>query len=232
MKLSHIQFKVEDLHCAVKDFERLGFTVEYGKEPKKATNAFIWFGQDAFFEIITMPKMAEKLAYPLGILFGKGMRLRWKKYADIKGGIADIGIEGKNPIQASMKNMKHIRAFLIKEGIPCSRIMTESRKAPNKPKTRFSFFVPDNPNLPLVTSAYSVMQKPQEIHHENGITGIKWVKVQCNNKVKMEFQKMLGKEKRIKFVEGKEFNICSVCFKGAKQTLDEAYLHGLMVEYE
>ena len=70
MKFSHIQFKVNELHHAVTDFRKLGFVVEYGKNPKQATNAFIWFGQGAFFEIITMPKTAEKLAYPLGILYG------------------------------------------------------------------------------------------------------------------------------------------------------------------
>lgn len=232
MKFSHIQFKVNELHRAVTDFRKLGFVVEYGKEPKQATNAFIWFGQGAFFEIITMPKIAEKLAYPLGILYGKGMRLRWQKYANLKGGIADIGIEGKTPQRASMYYLKQIRDHYQKAGISCSKIMTESRKAPDKPRTQFSFFVPDNPNLPLVTSTYSVMQKPMESHHENGITGIKWVKVQCNSQEKLQFQKMLGDETHIKFVEGEEFKLCSICFEGAKEILDEAYLHGLIVEYE
>ena len=49
MKFSHIQFKVNELHHAVTDFRKLGFVVEYGKNPKQATNAFIWFGQGAFF---------------------------------------------------------------------------------------------------------------------------------------------------------------------------------------
>ena len=42
MKFSHIQFKVNELHHAVTDFRKLGVVVEYGKNPKQATNAFIW----------------------------------------------------------------------------------------------------------------------------------------------------------------------------------------------
>ena len=49
LEISHLIYKVKDLTDAVKKFNDLGFTVEYGDEKK--TNAVIYFSDRTYIEI-------------------------------------------------------------------------------------------------------------------------------------------------------------------------------------
>jgi hypothetical protein len=50
-RISHVLYRVSDLHQAVEKLRDAGFIVEYGTEPEKAYNALIWFEQGCFVEI-------------------------------------------------------------------------------------------------------------------------------------------------------------------------------------
>ena len=56
MQLSHILYKVKDLHEAVTDFTNMGFTVTYGAEPNRAFNALIWFDEGPFIELFEIKR--------------------------------------------------------------------------------------------------------------------------------------------------------------------------------
>ena len=54
LKLHHVVIKVDDLETAIKDFEKLEFTVTYEGEPESAQNALIFFHDGKFIELAYM----------------------------------------------------------------------------------------------------------------------------------------------------------------------------------
>ena len=230
MKLSHVQIKVADINKAAEDFRKLGFEVEMGR--KNGTNAFIFFGTGAFIELFSMSPTTEKMAVLLGLYRGKGMRARWEKWSCQSEMLLDFAIEGKTPERASLKNFDRCREEIIRKGIPCSKTIVGSRKPPDKPKTKFGFFAPNNPELPFVVSAYTVNQKPTHSRHKNGVRCIKWLKVECTPEHEKMIRSLVGNDRQIRFVYGKKTRPVSLCFEGVKECLDPLFLHGLTVEYE
>jgi hypothetical protein len=51
--IGHVLIKVDNLHQAVKDFEQIGFHVTYGSDPKKSSNAMIYFRDGSFLELFS-----------------------------------------------------------------------------------------------------------------------------------------------------------------------------------
>lgn len=231
MKLSHIQLKVRDIHKAVEDYRKLGFNVDWGRDPKKSTNAFIWFGKDVFIEIFSMEPTIEKMAQILGFFYGKGMKSRWKKWSCREEKLIDFALEGKTAEKAALDNLSDRREEIIRSGINCSKILTGTRKPPDKKVTKFGFFAPEIEELPFMVSAYTVNQKPVESNHPNGASRIKWMKVQCRKEHEKIMKSLVGNDKQVILVSGDKTMPCSICFEGIKNPLNVELLHGLKVEY-
>ena len=71
-RLSHIQIKVKSIEQGINDFEKLGFTVERGG--RNSRNAFIWFEQGAFIELLEMHNCDKIFGYFFGMIYGKAMK--------------------------------------------------------------------------------------------------------------------------------------------------------------
>src|SRR5262249_54346468 len=51
LRCSHVLCTVDDIARAVADYTELGFTVEWGSDPRQAHNALIWFAEGPFIEL-------------------------------------------------------------------------------------------------------------------------------------------------------------------------------------
>ncbi|WP_242976856.1 VOC family protein [Lacrimispora celerecrescens] len=80
MKTSHIVYKVDDLHQAVKEYKEKGFVVEYGTK-KNPYNAIIYFSEGPYLELLAstgMPKIIKRIV----CLFGKSRLADRLNYSD------------------------------------------------------------------------------------------------------------------------------------------------------
>lgn len=90
-RLSHIQIKVKSIEQGISDFKELGFTVERGG--RRSRNAFIWFGEGTFIELLEMHKSDKIFSCFFGLIYGKAMKERWKKWCQDCEGLIDFAIE-------------------------------------------------------------------------------------------------------------------------------------------
>ena len=70
LKCSHILCKVNNISNLFRDYEALGFSVEWGSAPERAHNALLWFKEGPFIEFLQMPKPVTYLSLPLGLVYG------------------------------------------------------------------------------------------------------------------------------------------------------------------
>src|SRR5205085_5346420 len=73
LRCSHVLCTVDDLGQAVQDFTDLGFTVEWGSDPRRAHNALIWFPEGPFIELAHFP---ESIDTPADAALGERLA-RW-----------------------------------------------------------------------------------------------------------------------------------------------------------
>lgn len=171
MRLSHILYKVDDLDQAVREFTELGFTVVYGSDPKKATNALIWFEEGPFLELFTMnvnPIIYNIISFVLRLLGKKSLLKRVELYQTSPVGFCDVSIETDD------RNLDKDVQFLLDRGYTCDRMNSKRTNHKGK-KLNWQLAVTPHTNIPFLMSAYNIKQHPEKITHRNGALSIKEV---------------------------------------------------------
>jgi hypothetical protein len=86
MQISHVLYRVDDLHKAVKSMENAGFIVEYGTKPEKAYNAIIWFEEGIFIELFKNSELASWVKCIMKLFGYESILKRIKKWEEIETG--------------------------------------------------------------------------------------------------------------------------------------------------
>jgi len=76
-KIGHLQYKVKNLAQAMEAFKQLGFEIERGGE--KSKNAFIWFNEGPYIELIEMNRTLMPFAYIFRWIYGRAMKSAMEK---------------------------------------------------------------------------------------------------------------------------------------------------------
>lgn len=172
-RISHIQIRVRDIRKAVADFRDAGFVVHWN-EAVRAPNAFIWFPDGPFVEIMTMHNRLRFLTPVLGIFFGRPMAQRFNKWIDSPVGLCDLAIEPLDPVLRQVDELSGCRRLIDRvPGVRPSRVMTAHRPAESGGRVRFSFMGLLPRGLPFVASAHDIDQRPvNDPPHRNGARSI------------------------------------------------------------
>lgn len=166
MKLSHVLFKVPDLHAAVEEYRQKGFNVEYGKA-KNPYNALIYFADGSYLELLWktgMPAWANKLLR----LFGKKAFIsRINTWESADEGLIGVALESEpDEFEEAKKLLKNSgqKYFQFKG----RRLDTKGRDL------RFVGVMPDNMKIPFFGTCNTDL-KHEGFVHPNGVVGFKQV---------------------------------------------------------
>ncbi|KPU43003.1 hypothetical protein OXPF_34340 [Oxobacter pfennigii] len=164
MKLSHIIYKVKELHQGVEEFLAMGFDVEYGKE-KNPYNAIIYFSEGPYLEILGSTGMPRTVKQILRI-FGQGKFADRLDYWDNHpGGPCGLALENyKTNLDAELTILKKYNQSWFT--MPSKRDDTKGRKL------RFTCAFPNDIQLPFLMTYFNIDPKPKAFIHPNGAVNI------------------------------------------------------------
>ncbi len=220
--------KVNNLADAVSDYTALGFSVEWGSDPKKAHNAFLWFEEGPMIELFQVPRFGKYFSIPLGIIFGYQIKKRFLYWYNSPEGLCNITM-GPTDTESRL-NLKKVLPIVNRAGIKTSRIMKGTRTRPDGKKVKFSFAVPLPVGLPILASWYDPPQHPENISHRNGAKAIKWIKMEVSKKDRIHFEFLTKKDKRIYIKTADETRILEVGLWGLEKSLNKKLLHGAVLK--
>ena len=223
IKCSLIMCKVNNIANVVRDYEALGFSMEWGSAPERAHNALLWFEEGPFIEFFRAPKLFRYLRLPIGLVFGKAIGKRLAYYSRSSEGWCDVALEPAE--MQNIQDLKAIKSVINKAGIPTSRIINGKRTRPDKLKVKYSLFMPNSVGLPYVAS-YDSPQRPEKIEHPNGATGIESVKMGVAENDLSQFQTLCKGDKFLKVEPSPQTRVLEVGLSGLEKKLDSRYLHG------
>jgi len=195
LKVSHIQYKVNDIKKAVKEFEEACFTVMWGRDPKHADNAFVWFEEGPFIEIFEMKKKYSYFAPIMAVMYGKEAKQRWKHWYEVPEGWCDFALEAEDGIQADMGRINEIQAYVNGKGVATSKIINGNRTRPDGEKVRYAYFTSVPTELPFVVSTYQPRQRPETIVHKNGAVRVAELKVTAPEKLTKTIHALAGQDR-------------------------------------
>jgi hypothetical protein len=234
LKCSHILCRVNHISETVRDYEALGFTIQWGSAPKKALNAFIWFEEGPFIEFVQIPKHLTFLIPPLGWIFGRSAAKRWTHWSASSEGWCDVALEPKsyandNALDSGIdrvRKLKEIKQAVHQAGIATSRVIHGRRTRPDGNQVRYSLFTTDPLGLPFVVSTYDPPQRPKSIVHPNGATGIKWVKMGAVDEQRHDLETLVQGDSWLNIIPSTQTKVLEVCLAGLTHSLDASLLHG------
>ncbi len=197
MRLSHILYKVKNLHEAVADFEKMGFTVRYGTRKDKAFNALIWFEDGPFIELFAIKNIPSLFIF-LAKRIGKEAALqRFEYYSKADYGWVDYAIENDRYDLDKENNL------LTELGYKYSTL-PGSRKNIEHIKLKWKLSIPFDLGLPFLMSAYKPNPRPYSIQHANGAKRIKALTWHTSAK-HIDVIRELTTDGRLKLEEGSGF---------------------------
>jgi hypothetical protein len=226
---------VNNISQLVRDYESLGFTLEWGSAPGRALNALLWFEEGPFIEFFQIPRALSYFGPPLGLAFGRPAARRWKHWYESSEGWCDVALEPMGRGESSsrernrdnLRELKEIRTALNRQGIASSRVIRGSRTRPDKIRVRYALFAPEPVVLPFVVSRYDPPQRPARISHPNGASGIQWVKMGIPEENSHHFQTLTRGDTWLKTAPSLQTGVIEVALKGLKKTnLNPERLHG------
>ncbi len=236
LKCSHILCKVNNIANLVRDYESLGFCIEWGSAPKRALNALLWFEKGPFIEFFSIPRAFRYLGPPLGLAFGAAAAKRWTHWSRASQGWCDVALElepadrtkeaASGAQIANRQDLKAIRTSMNQSGLPTSRIINGSRTRPDGVKVRYSLFTPEPVDLPFVVSAYDPPQRPGKIKHPNGASGVEWVKIGVAREHLHRFQRLSRSDKWLEIEPALQTRVLEVGLSGLSTQFDSRFLHG------
>lgn len=173
MKISQIVYKVDNLEEAVKKAKKNGFLVEYGRK-KNPYNAFIYFDEGPFIELMEstgMPRFAKLL---LRIFGKKGFVERFEKWDHAPKGPVGIGV------QVEANKIGKIESFLKSKGIVSRKVPIVRYDVNGKSNRCYSLF-PDETNMPFYVTKYAQERKHENTNHSNGAKRVTKVDICLRN---------------------------------------------------
>lgn len=229
LRLSHIHLRVRGIKRAVADFEQAGFRVEWGRNPQRSPNAFIWFNDVVFIELFTMlPPTA--LASPfLSRRYGPEMRARWDFWRGKTEGLLDFAVEAEDPDMARIERFETVRSQIEADGIRLSRSWYGSRVNPRGERVEYAFSGLMPVELPFLVSTFNIPQIPDHIDHPNGIHHIRHLYVTCTPELMDPMQRLICGDPKIILEPGERTAIRAIAFAGGDAPLPAGLLHGMVV---
>jgi hypothetical protein len=223
LSCSHVICKVDDVRSLVRDYEDLGFTVEWGSAPERAHNAFVRFADGPFLEFFELTAAARWWRRPVGLLFGAAAGDRLARWAQPGQGCRDLALE------TEATSLAGTRAALRSSGVSTSRVMKGKRTRPDGQLVRYEFLATHPVGLPLVVSAYDPPQRPASIVHPNGARGIGRVRFAVADAERPVMDLLIGDDPYLTVVPGATGEVLGVELEGLRTELDPAKLHGALL---
>ncbi|WOO38123.1 VOC family protein [Anaerocolumna sp. AGMB13020] len=180
--LGHVLIKTNDFREAVKDFEKLGFTVTFGSCEEKATNALIYFSDESFLELYdaNMGKLKPLVPFILNIagLFDKARADRYRNYTSSGEGVNEYALDS-NPKSDFHNNVQELRnrGYEISKNYSLKRIDLAGNEL------HWEMALSKDWHLPFFMSAYEpeLPKDRRQLTHENGAVGIKRLAIAVDN---------------------------------------------------
>ncbi|MEK4063318.1 MULTISPECIES: VOC family protein [unclassified Paenibacillus] len=238
LKCSHILCRVNDIAEVVRNYEALGFSVQWGSAPERALNALIWFEEGPFIELFQVPKSLTFLIPPLGLLFGRAAGRRWTYWAKAKEGWCDVALEpderaavqGQPQNVGRVEQLAAIRQSLREAGLATSRVIHGNRTRPDRTKVKYSLFTTEPLGLPFIVSVYDPPQRPEMIRHPNGATGIGWVRMGVAAEHLPAMKLLAAGDRWLRFEDAPQTKVLEVGLSGLDDLLDASRMHGAVLK--
>ena len=233
LKCSHIICKVENIAAVVRDYQALGFAMEWGSAPERVQNALLWFEQGPFIEFFQIPGAFTYLSFPLGLIYGNAAGKRWRYWSKAGEGWCDVALEPEHinnleipDAAANQGKLRRIKLAVNSSGISTSRIIKGRRIRPDGIEVRYSLFAPAPASLPFVVSHYDPPQRPEKIRHPNGASGVEWVKMGVAEDLISRFRALTLGDQWLRIEPSVKTSVMEVGLHGLKTRLDPGFLHG------
>lgn len=226
LKLSHISCRVDDLHETAKHVQEMGFTIEWGGQPGKENNFFIWFGNGAFLEIFSINRKFAPLVILMQLAYGTIPAKKWWRWFSAKNEWCDFALEEENDKMTkivrkggkTIVDIEIIKDYVKRMGIGVSRkTLHWKRKNCRGEYANYSYFIPQNVKLPFIVSRYEPRQKPSNIIHQNGAEKIAYIKIEAAKKEYKDLYNLTKTDDSIIIVKGKHTHICEIGIKGLSE---------------
>ena len=195
MQISHVLYRVDDLHKAVKSMENAGFIVEYGTKPEKAYNAIIWFEEGIFIELFKNSELASWVKWIMKLFGYQSILKRIKKWEEIETGWCEWSLETK------LVNLNDQKKLLRTKKIPF-KFHKAKRTNITEKKLKWELLIPHSIDFPFLMSTYTPNPRPPKINHPNGIKGISKLIVGKKNLDVNLLQHLLEESNELELVEG------------------------------
>lgn len=220
LSCSHVMCRVDDLRALVRDYEDLGFTVEWGAAPERAHNAFVHFSEGPFLEFYDTPSSARWFRVPFALAFGAAAGERLVRWAGPGQGCRDVAVASEDTSLAAT------RAALRSRGVPTSRVIKGKRTRPDGVLVRYEFLATRPAGMPFVVSAYDPPQRPGHVEHANGARGIHRVRLGVADTDRGVLDALVPDDPHLEIVAGPVTGVLGVELDGLTDELDAAKLHG------
>ncbi len=165
IQLSHVLYRVKDLHASVKKLQDAGFIVEYGTKHEKAYNAIIWFEEGVFIEIYSSSELPTIAKWLFKIIGYQSVLDRLNKWSKIENGWCEWSLE------STVANLNELKSVFKEVEIPFKSQKTK-RKDANGQILRWELVMPKDIEFPFLMSAYTPNPRPKNIEHPNGVSKV------------------------------------------------------------
>ncbi|MFH8630475.1 VOC family protein [Streptomyces lydicus] len=223
LSCSHVLCKVDDIRSVVRDYQDLGFTVEWGSAPERAHNALLWFERGPFIEFFQLPPAFRLLKWPMSAVNGVAAGDRLARWARPGEGWRDLALETETT------GLRGAHRALRVGGIPVSRVMKGRRTRPDDVRVRYEFLATRPARLPFVVSAYDPPQRPAQVRHPNGATHISAVRLGIADRDRAAFDALAGhltEAGPLRVEQAPHTGVIDVELAGLDGHLDSSKLHG------
>ncbi|MFD2556108.1 VOC family protein [Sphingobacterium tabacisoli] len=212
-RISHVLYRVPDLHQAVEKLRNSGFIVEYGTTPKKAYNALIWFEQGCFIEIFKSSALPFWVRWTMKALGYQVLWNRMQLWMQAGYGWCEWSLESTT---AGIDTQK----TLFRQFNRPFKMHKAKRKDVIARTLRWHLLIPHEVYFPFLMSPYMPNPRPSAINHPNGITGIAKLTV-GNQNLDTDFLKLLiDHPTDLELVDDKK-GLQQVHFKDSVLTIEE-----------
>ncbi|PJJ05985.1 glyoxalase-like protein [Streptomyces sp. 2333.5] len=223
LSCSHVLCKVDDIRSAVRDYQELGFTVEWGSAPERAHNALLWFERGPFIEFFQLPPAFRLLKWPMSAVNGVAAGDRLARWARPGEGWRDLALE------TDTTALHGAHRALRTSGSRVSRVMKGRRTRPDGDRVGYQFLATRPARLPFVVSAYDPPQRPTAVRHPNGATHIRTVRLGIADHDRPAFDALAGhlsEEGPLRVEQAPHTGVIDVELAGVDERLDRQKLHG------
>lgn len=221
---SHVLVWVKDIHRAVADYRRLGFIVDYATAPDKAQHAHIWFTRGPVIELLTTPRYANLLKWPIDLWAGRGAGRRMLRWPAEGEGFCDVAVAIRGADLS--RDLEALRSA----GIPVGRQIRWTRKRPDGDLIRFQFAYPRHDRLPFLVTPYDPPQHPKTIHHPNAAASLTRVRMGVAPSDRAAWEQIVGGDPVFEAEVADTTQVIAVEIAGLQAPLDAALLHGAVLQ--